>query len=975
DGQAVADPYAATEVREDNGSVTTKKKPVAIKLVAGPYVQFTDPTVAIVRWVTEKPSPSILEIGEDGREYRDNKPKLSHEARIDQLRPMANYRLQVRTLIEGQPGYAEVQTLETFYNYTLPGFENVASPYPQDQLTAACKRVADRVLSEKPSDSGICLVLGCDDGRLALEIARRTNLCVIGLETDPAKVDAARTALQKTGRYGVRLSVQQVRSYDELELIPSGCANLVVSQTMLEPGRADWVGRADEICRVLRPLGGLAVLGRPEGYGGTGGKHLGVASSWLRTAYFPKEISKEGGLWGVIRRPDPLPGAGQWTHQYGNADNSAFGEEALQGARTTSDLAVQWLGRPGPRHHADRMVRKPAPLVSNGRLICQGKGRLTALDIFNGVVLWSIEVPGLNRYNMPRDGGNYCADDDYVYLVHDKQCWKIDARTGKVLRMFAPVDDSGRAVDPVWSHVALAGNLLLGSTAREVTHYHEHWGSDSWYDQRIGPKTGKVCSMCLFALDKATGKTKWSYAKGMLLNSSVTVGDGRVYFVEVRDEMTVASMLADQWGRMYGSMPNTWHVALDAQTGKVLWERPFVGDCGMTAFYQATAQGKLVTVGCSQPYKVFAFDAKNGEKLWANDVRLDGEGHGGATQRPIIVDGKIMLCTSVLDLSTGKQVQNCPRGNCGTACASKYALFYRAGDVSMWPLAGQEPPTTITQARPDCWLSMVPGSGMFLAPEGAGGCVCGGGLRISMGLMPRTDAPQFRLAPRRFLDKLEIAIEAPLGGEVYYTTDGSDPSLRSMIYQGPITLTESTVVRARSKVQSPGPPLSYCVERRYEKIRPPRLATAAKVNFQPLDGGPKPKDFWIDTGEQVAIHDDGFAYGWTEEHHAMSRQKSSPAPELDTVANLRGPVQWQAAVENGRYEVVLGVQAQKDNQAPFQVCGVEFGLPKKSTDPEWKCDSITHQVEVRDGILRLQAADSDRNSRNMNLTHIVFRKL
>jgi hypothetical protein len=269
---------------------------------------------------------------------------------------------------------------------------------------------------------------------------------------------------------------------------------------------------------------------------------------------------------------------------------------------------------------------------------------------------------------------------------------------------------------------------------------------------------------------------------------------------------------------------------------------------------------------------------------------------------------------------------------------------------------------------------MVPGSGMFLAPEGAGGCVCGGGLRISMGLMPRTDAPQFRLAPRCFLDKLEIAIEAPLGGEVYYTTDGSDPTLRSMKYRGPITLTETTVVRARSQGLPPGSPLSYCVERRYEKIRPPRLATAAKINFQPLDGIAAPKDFWIDSGEQVAIHDDGFAYGWTEEHHAMSRQKSSAAPELDTVASLRGSVQWQAAVENGRYEVILGVQAQKDNQAPFQVSGVEFGLGKPTDDSQWNHFSVKREVEVRDGILRLQAANPDRNSRNMNLTHIIFRK-
>ncbi|MCE9546060.1 MAG: PQQ-binding-like beta-propeller repeat protein [Planctomycetia bacterium] len=967
-----ADPYAAAAPAPD-GFELPKKKPIPIQLAAGPYIQFTEPSVAIVRWTTEKPSATILEIGEEGRLYHDARPKRVHEVRLDHLRPTANYRLQVRTLTDGQPGIAEPQIVESFFNYTSPGFDGVASPYAQDALTQACVRVADRVVRERVADRGMCFVIGCGDGRLALEIARRTNLCVIGLETDPAQVAMARAALQKTGRYGVRVSVQQVRSYDEIETLPSGCANLIVSQAFAASGQLP--GRAEEICRILRPLGGIAVLGRPNVNSTETSPASERLNAWLARASFEKRVSTDGGLWATIRRSEPLPGAGEWTHQYGSPSNAAFGDESLQGATSMADLSIQWLGRPGPRHQADRMVRKPAPLVSNGRLFCQGMGRLTALDAFNGVVLWSLEVPGLNRYNMPRDGGNYCADDDYVYLIHEKQCWKIDASTGKVVRMFDFVDDSGRAVDPTWSHVALSGDLLIGSTAREVSHYHEHWGSDSWFDQRIGPKTGKVCSMGLFALDKETGKKRWSYVKGLVVNSSLTIGDGRMYFVEVRDESLVTSILADQWGRLYGSVPNMSHVALDVQTGKVLWERPFVGDCGMTAFYQAYANGTLVTVGCSQPYKVFAFDAKNGDKRWSADVKLDGEGHGGATQRPVIVGNKIILCTTVVDLKTGERLQNCPRGNCGTACASTFALFYRAGDISMWPVVGNEPSTMLAQVRPDCWLSMVPGSGMFLAPEGGGGCSCGGGLRVSMGLMPRTDTPEFQLARNRFLDKLQVSIDAPLGGDVFYTTDGSDPTAKSAKYRGPITLSDTAWVRARAQGRTPGSPLSLCVERRYEKLRPPQRATAAKVNFQPLDGGPNPAGFWIDTGELAAVHDSGYAYGWTDEYHAMSRLKKYDSPELDTVATIRGAAQWQAAVENGHYEVTLGVQASKDNQGALRVSGVDFKLAQSPADQDWKNDTITRQVEVRDGILRLQAASPEPSARNMNVTHLVFRKL
>jgi len=394
----------------------------------------------------------------------------------------------------------------------------------------------------------------------------------------------------------------------------------------------------------------------------------------------------------------------------------------------------------------------------------------------------------------------------------------------------------------------------------------------------------------------------------------------------------------------------------------------------LTAFYQALADGTLVTVGCSQPYKVFAFSALNGERRWATDVRLDGEGHGGATQRPIIVDGKVILCTTALDLKTGKLVQNCPRGNCGTACASRFALFYRSGDLSMWPLAGDRPPTSMTQVRPDCWLSMVPGNGMFLAPEGAGGCICGGGLRVSLGLMPRTDRPQFRVTSDRFLDMLDVHIDPPLGGEVYYTTDGSEPTTKSAKYRGPLTLTQTTLVRARATAKSPGPALGNCVERRYEKLQPTRRVTEGKINFSPLDGGPQPEGFAIDWGERVALHADGVAFGWTEPYYSMSRRKSGAAPEIDTAVNICGAVEWQAAVENGRYEVRLGVLAQKGAGGMLRVNDVTFGVQQDNLDQELKSATVTQDVEVRNGILRLRAVDPDPSARNVPLTHLEFRR-
>ena len=965
--KAAADPYVKVTPSKREGLKGGKATPSQVGVTAGPYVEFTGPATAVVRWRTEEPSPTVLEGAKGVVLHRDEKKKLVHEVRLNGLRPMTNYGLRVLALVDGE---APLHTIETFYNYASPAFDGVASPYADDAVGKACETAAEKIVRLSSADRGICIVVGSGDGRLAFEIARRTKLFVIGLEKSDAKLASARAALQKTGRYGVRVSFQKVTSYGELATVPSACANLVVSQAVLTDGKP--VGRAAEFCRILRPLGGMAVIGQP-------GKDPALdrvqLDTWLKPASLDKKINANDGLWAVIRRPDPLPGSGAWSHQYGDGTNAAYGAETLQGARKVSDMSIQWLGRPGPRHHADRQVRKPAPLVRNGRLFVQGMERLTALDIFNGVVLWSLEIPGLNRYNMPREGGNYCADDDYVYVVHDGRCWKIDAATGKVVHVFDTVNLTGRVLDPAWSHVALAGNLLIGSTARKSSHFPEYWGDDCWYDKRIGVSTGKICSMSLFGLDKSSGKVKWSYTKALMLNSSITIGDGRIYFVAITDEKTMGETLANQWSRMYGSFSNTRHIAIDQKTGKVVWDVPFTGDTGMTAFYQAYSGETLVTVGCSRPYNVNGYDAKTGKELWAVKVKLDGEGHGGATQRPVIVDGKVFLCTTVLDLKTGKKLYDCPRGNCGTAGASKYALIYRSGSIAMWPLTGKEEPTRIDQVRPDCWLSMVPGSGMFLAPEGAGGCRCGGGVRFSVGLIPRTDLPRFRLGPQRFLDTLDVTVDAPLNGEAVYTTDGSDPTLQSAKVAGPITLTKTSEIRVRARGVAPGPALSSCVVRRYEKVQPKERASAAKVNFQPADNGPVPEGYWIDTGDVAKIHTNGFAYGWTDENRTGGRFKKNKSPAVDTVVRVRGPVQWQAAVEDGKYEVIIGVRCQKDYREGFVVNGVTFAVDPAPAEKEWTNRAMKRQVEVKGGILSLRAASPDLKAKNMHLAYIEFRKL
>ena len=90
----------------------------------------------------------------------------------------------------------------------------------------------------------------------------------------------------------------------------------------------------------------------------------------------------------------------------------------------------------------------------------------------------------------------------------------------------------------------------------------------------------------------------------------------------------------------------------------------------------------------------------------------------------------------IYELASGKPLPfSMPGGGCGTYAATDHALFFRAGQVTMWDTAGGKP-TKFARLRPDCWLSTIPACGMLLSPEGGGGCSCGSWMETSVGFLP-----------------------------------------------------------------------------------------------------------------------------------------------------------------------------------------------------------------------------------------------
>jgi outer membrane protein assembly factor BamB len=493
-------------------------------------------------------------------------------------------------------------------------------------------------------------------------------------------------------------------------------------------------GSAAEMYRVLRPAGGVALLGQLPG--SPTPLAPGELAAWLDGGgldySYPEDME---GVWAKVVRP-PIAGAGDWTHQYGSPDNSASSHDALEGATQTGEMAVQWIGRPGGDAVMDRNPRKPAPLVANGRVFLQGFHRIIAMDAYNGAILWSLEIPDLIRTNIPRDAGNWCADEDCVYAAIRDRCWRLDASSGELTAVYdvaaAPPQDTHD-----WGYVASVGGELFGSSTRKGAAYTEFMGHSSWYDQKSGYGTWKVCSDDLFQLDKADGSRNWTYANGVIINTTITIGGGRVYFVECRNTTVKASpqrrvALNELWRDQY-------LVALDAATGGLLWEEPIDTADGIVVFFlgYTDVPSETLVLGLSHTsYHMYAFDAAAGQAKWHVQHSWPSDNHGGHMQHPVLVAGNAYLWPSVYRVTDGARVApNMPgREGCPTIAAGSRTFVFRGPGriISLWDsqsgrLSGWQ------SIRPGCWLSVVPAAGMILAPEAGAGCSCGGWLQTSVG--------------------------------------------------------------------------------------------------------------------------------------------------------------------------------------------------------------------------------------------------
>jgi len=663
-------------------------------------------------------------------------------------------------------------------------------PYPEDELTALYRNAADEILRTSGARRGYCLIVGGEQGRLAYELAKASELKIYCVEPDEAKVADARKALSKAGLYGHRVTVHHgdpsVTHYSNY------FANLVVSDTHLLTGR--FPADPQKIARHVKPLGGMVCLTRPQG-----SPAAAVSADAFRETLAEMDLRENGviraeGNTALLTRGG-LPGAGSWSHQYGDAGNTGCSDDL----RVGGDLGVLWYGDPGEDKMVNRHDGAVAPVAAGGRLFVQGDDTLMAYDAYNGEFLWERPNPDALRVGVfkNRAPGNLAAGDESVFMMMRDKCYEFDAATGNVKAAHELPESKRGSGTHQWGFVAYQNGMLYG-TATIVKPLDAAL-------RRRGMVPEDLTDV-IFAIDAGSGRHLWEHQGRNIAHHTIAIGPRRVFYIDssISKEEREALLREDksELARLTGKERDEAEarlkrldvrtaVAIDAGTGEKVWSQPVdVTDCSdlgigggaLTLMYKndvlilggANANGHYWQQFIDGEFKrrrLVALSAADGYKLWARDANYKG--------RPLVVGEQVIAEPWAYDLHTGEQrMQAHPitgrqvpwslmrtGHHCGIMTAAPNMLLFRSGDTGFYDLQADGGTRHFAGHRLGCWINGVPANGLVLIPEASTGCVCLYAILTTVVLEPREPRDPWAISssigPTIPVESLKLNLGAP----------------------------------------------------------------------------------------------------------------------------------------------------------------------------------------------------------------------
>lgn len=642
---------------------------------------------------------------------------------------------------------------------------NYSDPFTQHEQLPLYRQAAQEILAASQQTTGFCLVLGNEEGLLALELARQSDLQVIAVEPDPVKAEESRRNLEQLGIHGTRVTVVNA----PLENLPFSnyFANLIVSDSHLASGSPPC--SAAMISRFIKPCGGMVMMGQPAALATSPTTSSAVTTDWFEQLFSDVQGSlKTHENWLILTR-SKLPGVGEWTHQYGDAANTSFSNDQ----RVRDGLGVLWYGDPGPSAMINRHEAAGAPLSTNGRMFIQGTDKVMAYDAYNGNFLWELENPGAIRTGVfnNRETHNLAATDDYLFMAIDNTCQQLDAGSGQLFRQFVSPESSD-GLSRAWAFLAVDGNQLFGSNTIRVE-----------LEEKMRRRGLTVSSQTdsIFAYDLSSGALQWTYHGDNLLHTTIAISPQHVFFIESslspeerqelyrRDKTDLKELSGEDAAKAEQEMKRfdaRIAVCLDRMSGKKIWEKAIdvtdttnvsAGGGNLTVIYSsghlllcgANANGhywKQFLAGEFEKRKLIVLDAATGAEIWSKNANY--------MNRPAIVNGQVFAEPWAFDLKTGETKKrphpltgeasdwrfSRPGHHCGIITATPNMMFFRSGFIGYYDLYKDSGTQHFSGQRLGCWVNAIPGNGLVMIPEASAGCVCQFSIASTVVLEPKSSS-------------------------------------------------------------------------------------------------------------------------------------------------------------------------------------------------------------------------------------------
>ncbi len=564
---------------------------------------------------------------------------------------------------------------------------------PLNPPTDRWAKKAHRILSLTGATEGYCLALGVGSGRLIEELARRSTLHIIAVDTDSDRVNAVRSKLSEIGLYGSRIHILK----GDLESIqlPPYIVSLVVSENLADFGPQERQAKAfiDKHYSLLHPHGGVACLD-------ISAKEHTALAGWIAKAKPAGAELKRVDNFTLLTRTGALPGSADWTHENSDAGNTFASLDRL----VKPPLGILWFGGSIDRIFPDwdfTHSRGPSPLVVDSRMFILVGNTIHASDIYTGRHLWQVDIAPQKNKRRSYRYNNYVAVDDGVYVVSGNTCLRLDPENGAQLGQIRIPQAVAQEKPVNWNEIRISKDYLIGTAGK-------------W----------------LLCVNRYNGRLLWKIEsqKGLF---SLAVGDDKVFLVDyLLPDKKELTEITDSV------------VALDLRTGDPLWqkavkassEKPFKP--GKPQLTYCDRNDTLILTMYERA--VFACSGSDGDLLWNKNLP-------GCTGPPILQNGRLITYSGQMyEPTTGdakpQRLWNGVNANwasggvrgCGRAVASEHLVTIRDAHVSYYDLVTSTQ-THFRGIRSGCTNSVIPAGGLLNAPNFARGCACNYSIFTSVG--------------------------------------------------------------------------------------------------------------------------------------------------------------------------------------------------------------------------------------------------